>query len=257
MCIYQELLSKAYEIQISVYGDDDINCASTLTLIANAYTNMKKYEEALEFIGKVFALSDEHFGYKSESTAFAFIETAKINSLKGEEDHAIEAQKQAISILMDINFEKPEYIAEQYLTLSNYLEKTMNYEEMVDTLKKVSDIYQEVFGPKDKKVIKVKRQVSVVLLKLEKHQEALEELLETEDIEMQYYGENSIQTARTQKIIGTVFIMLQDHQEAQKYLMKAMKVFEDNGVKKTVNEIKEKLQVVKAIREKFRSELTE
>ena len=42
------------------------------------------------------------------------------------------------------------------------------------------DIYGELYGPADKKVIKIKRQISINLLKNENHQEALQELLETE-----------------------------------------------------------------------------
>ena len=247
-------MNKAYEIQLSVFGDDNINSATTLTLIANCYTKIKEYDKALEYIGKVYAISDLNFDYKSESTAFACIETAKINFLKDEIKEAIKYQSQAITILMDINFEKPEYVAEQYMALSNYQEKAQNYDEMIDSLNRVQNIYQELYGPIDKKVIKVKRQISVVLLKQEKHEQALEELLETEGVEIKYYGENSLQAARTQKIIGTIFIMLQRHSEAQKYLMKAMKVFEDNGVKKAVNEIKEKINVIKKIKDNQRFE---
>mmetsp|Transcript_36986 Transcript_36986/g.51615 ORF Transcript_36986/g.51615 Transcript_36986/m.51615 type:complete len:81 (+) Transcript_36986:204-446(+) len=39
-----DLLNKAHEIQIQIYGDDDISTAPTLTLIANCYTKMKEYD---------------------------------------------------------------------------------------------------------------------------------------------------------------------------------------------------------------------
>ena len=43
---------------------------------------------------------------------------------------------------------------------------------------------------------------------------------------------------------------MQKHAEAQKYLMKALKIFEENGIKKIVTEIKAKLKLVKDIKEK-------
>ena len=39
-----DLLNKANEIQTQIYGEDDINSAPTLTLIANCYTKMKEYD---------------------------------------------------------------------------------------------------------------------------------------------------------------------------------------------------------------------
>ena len=42
------------------------------------------------------------------------------------------------------------------------------------------NIYQELYGVNDKRVLKVKRQISIKLVLAENHQQALEELLETE-----------------------------------------------------------------------------
>ncbi len=72
---------------------------------------------------------------------------------------------------------------------------------------------------------------------------------------MKYYGESSVHVAKTQKIIGTVYILMQKFGEAQKYLMKALKIFEENGVKKAVAEIKSKLKLAKDIKEKGRNEM--
>ena len=74
-------------------------------------------------------------------------------------------------------------------------------------------------------------------------------------MEMKYYGENSVHVAKTQKIIGTIFILMQKHAEAQKYLMKALKIFEENGIKKAVTEIKAKLKLAKDIKEKGRVDM--
>jgi hypothetical protein len=63
-----------------MYGDDSENSVQTLTLIANCQTKMKDYEAALESIIKVYNISEAKYGYKSEYTAFTFIETAKIHA---------------------------------------------------------------------------------------------------------------------------------------------------------------------------------
>ena len=112
----------------------------------------------------------------------------------------------AINILIDINFDKPEYVAELYNNLANYQEKTDDKEGVVSSLikvlnflklifngynefnfispssilKQVRNIYQELYGVNDKRVLKVKRQISIKLVLAENHQQALEELLETE-----------------------------------------------------------------------------
>lgn len=73
-------------------------------------------------------------------------------------------------------------------------------------------------------------------------------------MEVKVYGEGSVHVAKTQKIIGTIYILMQKHSEAQKYLMKALKIFEENGIKKAVTEIKSKLKLSKDIKEKGRIE---
>lgn len=35
------------------YGEEDINCASIMTLLANCYTKTQDYDQALEYISKV------------------------------------------------------------------------------------------------------------------------------------------------------------------------------------------------------------
>lgn len=44
------MLQKSYEMQKSIEGEETINCASTLTLIANCLTKKKQYDEALDYI---------------------------------------------------------------------------------------------------------------------------------------------------------------------------------------------------------------
>lgn len=85
----------------------------------------------------MFNLAEAKYGYKSESTAFAFLETAKIYSLKEEFHKAVENQMIAVNILIDINFDKPEYVAELYNNLANYQEKTDDKEGVVSSLIKV------------------------------------------------------------------------------------------------------------------------
>lgn len=68
---------------------------------------------------------------------------------------------------------------------------------MVECLRNVKSIYEELYTINNKKVIKIMRQLAVILLKNEKHHEAIEELLQTHDAELKFYGEGSLQIART------------------------------------------------------------
>ena len=71
-------------------------------------------------------------------------------------------------------------MAELYNTLASYQEKVDDKEGLIASLIKVRNIYQELYGTNDKRVIVIKRQISIKLLQAENHQLALEELLDTE-----------------------------------------------------------------------------
>ena len=93
------------------YGEEDINCASIMTLLANCYTKTQDYDQALEYISKVMKrivffvnekpkvwdISEAKYGFKSESCALVYLETAKIYSKKEDYEKAVEYQKRAIS----------------------------------------------------------------------------------------------------------------------------------------------------------------
>ena len=70
-------------------------------------------------------------------------------------------------MLIELSFDKPEYVAELYSTLGSYQEKNKDNENYIDSLNKVKTIYIEIYGPNDKRVIKIKRQISIILLKNE------------------------------------------------------------------------------------------
>lgn len=95
-------------------------------------------------------------------------------------------------MLIEISYDKPDYVAELYTTLAGYHEKMNNPEEQISALTKVRTIYSDLFGTNDKKVIKIKRQISIILLKNQNHQDALQELYETEELETKVYGESSV-----------------------------------------------------------------
>jgi len=51
---------------------------------------MKDFETAIEYMSKVWNLAEVKYGYKSENCAFAFLETAKVYSLKEDWSNAID-----------------------------------------------------------------------------------------------------------------------------------------------------------------------
>jgi hypothetical protein len=76
-------------------------------------------------------------------------------------------------MMIEISYDKPEYVAELYSNLANYQEKVSNSEEQIIALNRVRTIYSDIYGANDKKVIKIKRQISIILLKNQNHQDAL------------------------------------------------------------------------------------
>lgn len=51
---------------------------------------MKEYDKALEFMEKVWSISEQHYGFKSESCGLVYLETAKIYGKKQDWPKAIE-----------------------------------------------------------------------------------------------------------------------------------------------------------------------
>ena len=56
-----------------------------------------------------------------------------------------------------LNYDKPEFIADLYQSLADYQEKIDDQEGFLKSLEQVRDIYIQIHGPSDKKVIKIKR----------------------------------------------------------------------------------------------------
>lgn len=81
---------------------------------------MKDYDSALETILKVYGITEVKFGYKSEQTAMTFIESAKIYACQEDWIKAIDHQNRAIEMLIDISYNKAEYVAELYSVLAGY-----------------------------------------------------------------------------------------------------------------------------------------
>ena len=64
-----------------------------------------------------------------------------------------------------------------YITLANYYEKIANIENSLTCIQKVKTLYEELYSPQDKRVIKARRRIATTLLKSGRHKEAVTELL--------------------------------------------------------------------------------
>ncbi|EGR29183.1 hypothetical protein IMG5_161330 [Ichthyophthirius multifiliis] len=247
-----ELLIKANEIQVQINGENDVSCIQTLTYISNCYSKLKDYDRALEYLKRILNISESKYGYKSEQSAVAYIDIAKIYELQNSIIEAIEFQQKAIEILEEIDYinVKIEFLAEQYQVLSKYQEKANKIDQQLYSLQKIIELYQEIYGSNDKKIMKIKKQISSIHLKNQNHEEALDILEEIEEIESKTHGENSIQVAKILRLIGTIKILTKNYFDAQKCLCKSMKIFDENGMKKFVIEIKEKLKLAKDMKDK-------
>jgi len=61
---------------------------------------------------KVWNISEQHYGFKSESCGLVYLETAKIYGKKEDWPHAIEMQIRAINVFQELKQDEPEQIAE-------------------------------------------------------------------------------------------------------------------------------------------------
>ena len=69
-------------------------------------------------------------------------------------------------------------------------------------------------------------------------------------MQIKFYGENSIQLAKTLKIIGALHLVQGSFIDAQRYYNRAIRIFEDNGAKQAVQDLKKKIKVAREMREK-------
>jgi len=246
-----ELLLKALEMTQLCYGEDDINCASIMTLLANCYTKLKDYDQALEYINRVWDISESKYGFKSESCALVYLETAKIYAKKEVYDKAVEFQKRALGTLIELNLEKnPEYIANLLNQLSNYQQKCNDTDGYIESLDRVKKIFNEIYGELDKRSLKVKKALALALMKNNQNEDAFRELLETEQLQAKCYGNDAPQLAKTLRIIGALHLLENNFLDAQRYFNRALKIFEENGMKQAVLDVKKKIRVAREMREK-------
>ena len=92
---------KAHEMAKNIFEPYDQRCAGILTLVSNCFVKMKEYDKALEYMQQVWQISEQHYGFKSESCGLVYLETAKIYGKKEDWPHAIEMQIRAISKLFN------------------------------------------------------------------------------------------------------------------------------------------------------------
>lgn len=53
-----ELLMKAHEMAKNIFNENDNRCAGILTLVSNCFVKMKEFDKALDYMGKVWHISD-------------------------------------------------------------------------------------------------------------------------------------------------------------------------------------------------------
>jgi len=246
-----KFLQKALELNQRCSGEKDIACANIMTLLANCFSKIHEYDQALDYLSKVWEISEAKFKSKSENCAIVYLETGKIYAKKEDYEKAVEYQKRAINILVEINVEKnPEYIASLYTTLSVYQQKNNEIEGYIDSLDKVKRIFSELYGEIDKRTVKAQKAIAFALLKSNQNEEALREFLETERLQTNFYGEDSLQLAKTLKIIGALQLFQNRYIEAQHFFTRALKIFEDHGIKAAVSDLKSKIKTARDLREK-------
>ena len=70
------LLEKSLKMNKQVLGEDDINNCEIYTEIGHVYIKMKDYENALNYISKVWELYEAKYGRESEQVANCYEELA-------------------------------------------------------------------------------------------------------------------------------------------------------------------------------------
>lgn len=118
------------------------NSTRTLVLISNCHSKLKDFAAAMTAIDKVIDITSGQLGEKSQECSMAYIEKSKVYALQENYAQAEKYQLKAIELLIELNYKKPEFVAELYQTLGTYQDKMGNSESYLASLQKVKAIYQ-------------------------------------------------------------------------------------------------------------------
>ncbi|EAS03945.2 tetratricopeptide repeat protein (macronuclear) [Tetrahymena thermophila SB210] len=242
------------EQALQYFNVDSLDSVQTLYCKYKCYLKKKNYTEAQKIIDDIYQIQIKNqtkLDEKAEQIAIAMtnVEKAKIWSLQDDYQNAIDDQTRAIQALIDQEYDDPDYVAGLLLTLSKYQQKASKIDDQIDSLQKVKCIYIQVYGFKDKRLIKVMRQLSMILLQNNYYEETINELKEIKKAECAAFGEKSTEVAKTLRIIGTVQI-LQNRQEKEfkdeikRNFKEAKEIFENNRLKDLAYEMEQKIKMV-------------
>ncbi|KRW99335.1 hypothetical protein PPERSA_02447 [Pseudocohnilembus persalinus] len=242
----------------------------TTKLIASCLQEMEKYEQALQLydealeeqknynkqikLEKVNEQLDEKDVKEEQQTmleqqAQMLVDKAKTLALQEKYFDAIRVQKLAIDKFVESQSSKI-VVAEQFKTLSVYQCQSGQIQNQIISLNNILELFKTEYGPFDKRVIKIIREIAIEQMKQGNQQDALTNLYQSEKIEEKVYGFESLNVAKTQKIIGQVLILLSHYEDAKRYLEKSIKIYDKLHYKKDVEELKQKIRFIKDLKRK-------
>lgn len=97
---------------------------------------MKDYDNAVNHLYQAWELCQAKFGDESEEVGKSYLELASAHLKKKDFNEAINFQKKALKLYQALeNFNDSDFIANIAITLSEWLEKTEQIDEALDSLK--------------------------------------------------------------------------------------------------------------------------
>lgn len=241
-------LQRALELSFAVYGKHDPRRASVQELLGRIATSEQLYPEALDYISAAYDQRVADLGPTHETSIRLWLQLAHVHYLAGEVDEALARQARVLDLLVQHD-PNPGLLVETAVQLAAWQEEAGLDGEALRSRQIAEQVTEENGGKHDPQLVRIKRDIALLVLKQGENERALEYLQEVEHLERQLYGSSSLAVARTLKAIGTVHLVLHALGPAEEALAQALMIFERNqAAPHQAEDIRVKLTHIDAMR---------
>jgi signal transduction histidine kinase len=208
-------------------GNDEINAAEALRMIAENHFNMSSYIEAMDYFERSLDICKKTQFF--EGIAMALSGMARIHSHWGEYDEALGKNQDALRFWEEIG--NQEGIASQYSGIGQIYEELENYERAFEYFKKSLDIYKELNHPRE--IVQLTLSIGDIYLRKLHFDKALEYYFKAEEIGKKI--NNKKLKATTLSNIGEAYNKKGDYIKALDYQNQSLRLKEEIGDKKLLS----------------------
>ena len=194
------LLEKALNADIKMFGTEHITVADAQTNLANAYRNLGYYKDAFNLFLKAIEIYKKEFDFEHPKVILAFSRTASIYQALDIHNKAVDILEKTLkqNILM-FGLEHTNVASEQIMLGISYL-ALKRFDEAIDKLKLALTFYEKRFGQNHLQTAKAQILLATAYYDLGYKTESYNFWLKAFNTRVSIYGENHEFTVNTKNM---------------------------------------------------------